>query len=297
MPHRPAILESRFRDILRKTADFLDAIKVSHSVFALPFAISAAFLAAGGLPPLALLGKAALAVVLARTAAMAFNRWADARIDGENPRTRDRAVPAGRISRASMGLASLAAAAGFVLVALWIHPLAFQLSPIVLGVLFGYSYTKRFTSLSHLVLGAALGLSPLGAWVAVREEIGLLPAVLGLAVLFWTAGFDIIYACQDHDFDRSAGLHSIPRRLGVARALVVSRIFHAAAILLLVLVGFLGSLGAVYAVGVAAVAVLIVYEHSLVRAGDLSRVNLAFFTLNGLVSLVFMAAVVLETVI
>ncbi len=282
---------------LRKITVFFEAIKISHSVFALPFAVSAAFLAGKGTPPLDLCLKVILAVVLARTAAMAFNRWADADLDAQNPRTRMRAVPAGLLSRRFMGFMSLASAAGFVLACAWMHRLALCLSPVVLAVLLGYSYTKRFTSLSHLALGAALGLSPVGAWVAVREEVAVLPALLGLAVLFWTAGFDVIYACQDHEIDRMMGLHSIPRRLGVARALRVSRLFHVVTLALLAAVGIQGGLGFVYACGVACVGSLLLYEHSLVKPDDLSRVNVAFFTLNGLVSLVFMAAVVTETVI
>ena len=283
--------------MLKKTFVFFEAIKISHSVFALPFAVSAAFIAQGGIPPWGLLGKILLAVVLARTAAMAFNRWADAGIDAANPRTAGRPVPQGLLSRRFMGLASFLSCVGFVAVAGWINSLALSLSPVALLVLLGYSYTKRFTSLSHLVLGAALGLSPLGAWVAVREELALLPALLGAAVLFWTAGFDIIYACQDRDFDVRHGLFSLPQRLGIRRALLLSRSFHAVTLLLLAAVGFLASLGWVYALGVLCVLVLLVYEHSLVHPGDISKVNMAFFMLNGLVSLVFMTAVVVQTVI
>lgn len=282
---------------LRRAKVFLEAIKVSHSIFALPFAVAAAFLAAGGAPPAALLGKVVAAVVLARTAAMAFNRWADADLDAANPRTRGRAIPSGDLRRGLMLVATLLASAGFVLVCGWIHDLALRLSPVVLVTLLGYSYTKRFTHLSHFVLGVALGLSPLGAWVAVRGELALLPALLGLAVVSWTAGFDVIYACQDVDFDRQSGLHSLPSRLGVARALVASRALHAATIALLIGVGALGQVRWPYWPGVAIVGAALVYEQSLVRADDLSRVNLAFFTLNGVVSLTFMAAVVAATML
>jgi 4-hydroxybenzoate polyprenyltransferase len=283
--------------LLERISVYLEAIKISHSVFALPFAVSAAFLAAPGLPPWGVLGKLVLAVVLARTAAMSFNRFADARLDALNPRTQNRAVPAGLLSRRFMGAASLISAAGFVAACWSINPLAFRLSPVALLVLLGYSYTKRFTSFSHVVLGAALGLSPVGAWVAVKGELALLPALLGLSVLFWTAGFDIIYACQDYHFDQRHGLHSLPARLGVRRALILSRWLHALAVLLLLSVGYLGGLGWVYLMGVLCVLLLLVYEHSLVKPDDLSRVNLAFFTLNGLVSLAFMGAVVLQTVL
>jgi 4-hydroxybenzoate polyprenyltransferase len=228
---------------------------------------------------------------------MAFNRWADARIDLENPRTRGRAVPAGLLRRSTMGAAAALSAAGFVGVCSAINPLALALSPLALAVILGYSFTKRFTWLSHAVLGLALGLSPLGAWVAVRGEVALIPALLGLAVLLWTAGFDIIYACQDAAFDTRAGLHSIPARFGIRNALGLSRAFHGAVILLLAIVGRLAGLGWAYALGVLCVAVLLVREHSVVSADDLSRVDMAFFTLNGLVSLAFMASVIIETVI
>ncbi len=280
-----------------KLMAFFEAIKLSHSIFALPFAVAAAFLAAGGLPAWPVLGKVMLAVILARTAAMAFNRWADAEIDAANPRTAGRAVPAGHLSRPFMGAASFLSCAGFIGVAAWINSLALWLSPVALIVLLGYSYTKRFTSLAHVILGLALGLSPLGAWIAVRGELALLPLTLGLAVVFWTAGFDIIYACQDREFDAEFGLHSIPRRLGVAGALLLTRLFHLLTAGLLISVGFQADMGFVYAVGVGCVIVLLGYENSLVKADDFSKVNMAFFTVNGLVSLVFMATVVLQTVL
>lgn len=285
------------RKAVGKVAVFLESIKVTHSIFALPFALAAAFIAAGAMPPAGLVGKIVLACIFARTAAMSFNRFADAEIDRRNPRTAARAVPAGELSKGFMGGATILSSVGFVATAGWINELAFRLSPVALAVLLGYSYTKRLTYLSHLFLGAALGLSPLGAWVAVRDGLALPPVLLGLAVLFWTAGFDVIYACQDHEFDRRAGLFSLPRRLGIARALLAARFFHAAAVALLAVLGLLEGFGAVYAGGVAAVAGLLVYEHSLVSPQDLSRVNVAFFTLNGLVSLFFMAAVILEVVL
>ena len=283
------------RRILHQYRTFGEAIKISHSVFALPFAISAAFIASEGLPSPGLLAKIVLAVVLARTAAMAFNRLADAEIDARNPRTAGRALPQGLLSRRFMAAAALLGSAGFVATSAWINTLAFRLSPVAVAILLGYSYTKRFTALSHVVLGAALGLSPLGAWIAVRGEFALVPALLGTAVLLWTAGFDVIYACQDRDFDVRAGLHSLPRTLGLRGALRIARLFHAGTLAFLVAVGWVGGLGAPYYAGVALVLALLLYEHSLVRADDLSRVNVAFFTLNGLVSLVFMAAVVVQT--
>lgn len=285
----------------RKIAIFLEAIKISHSVFALPFAVAATFMAqmseADRLPPLATLGKIVLACIAARTAAMSFNRFADAAIDSANPRTADRALPRGQLSPAFMAAAALVSSGAFVAVGWWINDLAFALSPLALLVLLGYSYTKRFTSLSHFGLGLALGLSPVGAWVAMRGELALLPAVLGAGVLFWTAGFDIIYACQDFEHDRREGLYSVPQRLGVARALLVSRLLHLLTIALLVTTGALGGYGLPYYFGVAVVGLLLLYEQSLVSPRDLSRVNVAFFTLNGLVSLFFMAAVIVQAMV
>ena len=274
---------------------FSEAIKLSHSIFALPFALSAVFLAAQGWPHWLVLVQVVIACVAARTAAMAFNRLVDAEIDARNPRTSGRAVPSGQLSKTFFAGAVVVSSAAFVATAAWINSLALALSPVALIVLLGYSLTKRFTSLSHLVLGIALGLSPVGAWIAVRGELALVPVLLGLAVLFWTAGFDMIYACQDRDFDVDAQLHSIPAALGIRGALLLARAFHVLAASLLIALGVVGGYGVWYAVGVIAVVGLLVYEHSIVRADDLSRVDVAFFTLNGLVSLVFMAAVLAQT--
>ena len=276
---------------------FLEMIKVSHSIFALPFALAAAVLAADGLPEWVLVIKIIVACVFARTAAMAFNRWADRLVDARNPRTATRAIPAGELTAAGVLVAAILSAAFFVLCAYTINPLAFALSPVALVILFGYSFTKRFTQFSHLVLGLALGLSPIGAWIAVRGELAVLPVLLGLAVLFWTAGFDVIYSCQDVEFDRRHDLHSLPSRWGNRRALWISRGFHAVTLALLLAVGIIGSLGLAYGVGVALVAAILIYEQSLVRPDDLSKVNLAFFTLNGCVSLVFMLTTVVDVVV
>ncbi len=282
---------------LHSVGIFLEMIKISHSIFALPFALAALFMATDGLPGPLLCLQVVLAVVFARTAALSFNRWADAELDARNPRTRARAIPAGLLPRAFAGVATLFFSALFVLVAAWINQLALALSPVALLVLLGYSFTKRFTYLSHLILGLALGLSPLGAWVAARGELAFLPAILGAAVLFWTAGFDVIYACQDLEFDRHTRIHSIPARWGVTKGLLISRMFHLLALVFLSAVGFLGSMGWIYGAGVAVVAILLICEHSLVKPGDLSRVNQAFFTVNGLVSLTFLGAVILQTLV
>ncbi|MGE3163313.1 MAG: UbiA-like polyprenyltransferase [Planctomycetota bacterium] len=283
------------REVGRQTREYLELIKISHTVFALPFAIGTTFLAAGGWPRLDVLGKVVLAVVLARAASMAFNRWADQRFDAANPRTAERALPAGRLNPKFVLGSSLIALAAFFAVAAWINPLALRLSPFVALVLFGYSFTKRFTSLCHAILGLALGLAPVGAWVAVRGSLAGEPLTLGLAVLFWTAGFDVIYACLDVEFDRQAGLFSLPARIGVAGALRLAAGFHAA--MLGVLAGLWwqsDDLGAVFLTAMGLVAALLVYEHRLVRADDLTRVNQAFFTTNGVISAVLMIALITD---
>ena len=260
-------------------------IRFSHSVFALPFALSSAVLAAGtGIswrPVVWIL----VAMVGARSAAMGFNRLADQALDARNPRTAGRELPRGAISRGEVWAFVLASAATLVVAAAMLNPLCLALSPVALLVVFGYSYTKRFTALSHVFLGLALAVAPVGAWLAIRGRFDAPPVVLGLAVLFWVAGFDTIYACQDEAFDRAEGLHSLPARFGVARALGLARLFHVIAVAMLAAVYVLAPLHPVYLVGVAAVAAMLIYEHSLVRADDLSRIDAAFFTVNGWISL------------
>ena len=224
-------------------------------------------------------------MVGARSAAMGFNRLADQALDARNPRTAGRELPRGAISRAEVWVFVAASAATLVVAAAMLNPLCLALSPVALLVVFGYSYTKRFTALSHVFLGLALAVAPVGAWLAIRGRIEPAPVVLGLAVLFWVAGFDTIYACQDEAFDRAEGLHSLPARLGVGRALVFARLFHVIALALLAAVYTLAPLHPVYLAGVAAIAALLVYEHSLVRADDLSRIDAAFFAVNGWISL------------
>jgi 4-hydroxybenzoate polyprenyltransferase len=228
---------------------------------------------------------------------MAQNRLADARLDRANPRTRDRALPAGRVTQGFVLALVVLSAALFVLASAMLNPLCLKLSPIVLAVMIGYPFTKRITWLCHLWLGAALGLAPVGAWVAVRGSFAgwPVPVLFGVAVTLWTAGFDCIYACQDAGHDRDAGLSSIPARWGVAGALVAARVFHAIAVALLVAAGLASPhLAALYYTGVAAAAMVLAYENSIVRPDDLSRVNVAFFTLNGVVSLVLGAAIVVS---
>ncbi|MBM4048255.1 MAG: 4-hydroxybenzoate octaprenyltransferase [Planctomycetes bacterium] len=278
--------------MLKRLAIILEMIKFAHTVFALPFAVLSAFLAADGWPgwgaALLILG----AMVSARSCAMAFNRVVDAELDARNPRTASRALPAGLLTKPAVWAFTLAMAALFVLCAALLNWLAFVLSPVALAIVCGYSFSKRFTWLSHFWLGLSLAVAPVGAWIAVKAEFALTPLLLGLAVVLWVAGFDIIYACQDVEFDRQAGLHSLPRQFGVARALHVSSALHALTVLVLLLVGHWARLGGLYAGGVLAAAGVLAYEHWIVTPDDLSRVTTAFFTLNGLVS-VGLAAVAL----
>jgi 4-hydroxybenzoate polyprenyltransferase len=264
-------------------------IKFEHTVFALPFALVAALAAARGLPPWGQLGWIVLAMVGARTTAMTVNRIADLEYDRRNPRTWDRELPSGKVSLPFAWVFALAAAGLLVLAAAMLNPLALRLSPVALLVVWGYSFTKRFTPYSHLVLGLALGIAPSAAWIALTGTLPLAPMVLTLAVIGWVAGFDIIYACQDIEFDRRVGLHSIPARLGLARALAVSSLLHAAAFGLLVAFGRLAPLGWGYAVALVPVAVLLVVQHRMVRPTDISKANAAFFTANGLISLALLA--------
>jgi 4-hydroxybenzoate polyprenyltransferase len=279
---------------LRKT---LEMVKFSHSVFALPFALLALVLAVGGVPSWALLGWVLLAMVSARSAAMGMNRLADRRLDAENPRTAGRHLVTGSLSVRYAAAFTAAAAAVFLFAAWNLNLTAFLLAPLVLVVLLGYPFLKRVTALAHLGVGLALGLSPLGAWIAGRGGFGgdlRVPLVLGLGVTCWVAGFDVIYASQDVEADRRLGLHSIPARMGVARALRVAALLHVVCVGCFVATGVLAGLGAVYFVAVAAAAALLVVEHRIVSPDDLSRVNVAFFNLNGLVALLLGAAGIVD---
>jgi 4-hydroxybenzoate polyprenyltransferase len=270
----------------------LEAIKVEHTLFALPFAFLGMLLAAEGLPPWRVVGWIAVAMVGARSAAMAFNRLADRHLDAANPRTAARALPAGELSPRFVAL-FVAAASGLLVLAAWrLNPLALALSPLALAILLLYSYTKRFTALCHLVLGLALAGAPLGAWIAVRGDLAATPLVLGAAVLLWVAGFDILYALQDLDFDRRAGLHSIPARLGAVPALWLSGGLHAGVLALLAALPrvYPPGLGLAWWLGVAGCAALLAYQHAIVRPGDLSRLDAAFFTANGALSVWLLAA-------
>ena len=269
----------------------LEMIKWEHSIFALPFALCGAMLAAGGLPSLRQLVWIIVAMIAARSAAMAFNRWADAAIDAANPRTSARALPAGRLTPGFVASFVVVSSAIFIVAASQLNRLSLMLSPVALAVLLLYSYTKRVTRWSHLVLGFALGIAPAAAWIAVRGSLDPRILLLTAAVTFWVGGFDVLYACQDFDFDRQSGLHSIPRHMGIRSALWIARGFHAVMVLLLVALLIVFGMGKLAACGVLAVMLLLLYEHSLVRASDLSKLNAAFFTMNGVISVVFFAFV------
>lgn len=273
---------------MKRIAAYLSLVRFSHSVFALPFALSGAWLASNGRPPLWRLAWIVACAVCARTAAMAFNRLVDRDIDAANPRTRARELPSGRISIAGASALVVAAAAGFVACAFQLNALCGWLAAPVLGVLFAYSYFKRFSVAAHAVLGLSLGLAPLGAWLAVRGSFdGLLAPVLWLAgaVLTWVAGFDLIYACQDAEFDARNALFSFPGRYGIRAALRLSIALHLVTVACLALVGVTAGLDWIYAASVAIVAALLWWEHRLVSPEDLSRVNVAFFTVNGWVGI------------
>jgi 4-hydroxybenzoate polyprenyltransferase len=272
---------------LRNLKVTLEMIKWEHSIFALPFALCGAMLAAGGLPAWRQLAWIVVAMVSARSAAMAFNRLADASIDAANPRTATRALPVGQLTPSFVSVFILTSCGIFVLAASQLNRLTLMLSPVALAVILLYSYTKRFTRWSHLFLGFALGIAPAAAWIAIRGSLDPRILLLTAAVTFWVGGFDVIYACQDHDYDRSHGLHSLPRYFGIRHALVIARLFHLVMIGLLVALILTFGLGKLAIAGVFVVAALLLYEHSLVRSGDLGKLNAAFFTMNGVISVVF----------
>src|SRR5262249_37881582 len=278
--------------IVQRLRITLEMIKIEHTLFALPFAFLGATLAAHELPPhqpsswISRFLWITVAMVGARSAAMTFNRIADRRIDAANPRTAGRALPAGALDVRFAWTFTIASCAVFVIAASRLNQLALLLSPVALASVFLYSFTKRFTSLSHFVLGWCLGIAPTGAWIAIQGRVDATPLLLSLSVLLWTAGFDVLYACQDFDFDRKAGLHSIPSRLGINRALWAARGIHLLMFAALVLFFLSAKLGGVAFAGVVATGALLLYQHSIVKADDLSRLNAAFFTTNAFVSVI-----------
>ncbi|HEY7095756.1 MAG TPA: UbiA-like polyprenyltransferase [Terriglobales bacterium] len=283
--------------VLRNFRITLEMIKWEHSVFALPFAFCGAMLAADGIPSVHQILWISIAMVSARSAAMAFNRLADATVDAANPRTRTRAIPAGVLSPSFVTTFVVASCGIFVLAASQLNRRTLTLSPIALAVVLFYSYTKRFTRWSHLVLGFALGIAPAAAWIAVRASLDPRILLLTAAVMFWVAGFDVLYSCQDYEFDRETGLHSIPRHVGITRALWVARAFHLVMLGLLAWLIMAFHLGMIAIVGVFVVAALLAYEHALVSPHDLSKLNAAFFTMNGVISILFFGFVAADLLV
>lgn len=271
--------------LFRKTADYLRLIKFSHSVFALPFAFTSALIAADGIPTLQQIFWITIAMVGGRTGAMGMNRIIDRKFDALNPRTANREIPKGIVKAGEAFIFTIIAFALMVLAAYMLNPLCFKISPLVLLVLFSYSYMKRFTWLCHIVLGLALSLAPLGAWIAITGtfDVSILP--LCFAVMFWVAGFDSLYGLQDIDFDKKQGLYSIPSTFGVNASLWIARIFHLITIGLLLSQIYIFKLNVFYAAGVGIASGLLLYEHSLVKASDLSKLNMAFFNMNGYISI------------
>lgn len=273
--------------LARNLKTTLEMIKFEHTLFALPFALLGAVLAARGLPAWSQMIWITLAMVGARSTAMAFNRIVDREYDARNPRTSMRAIPAGLLSLRFVWIFTIAAALLFFFAAAMLNRLTLLLAPVALASVLFYSYTKRFTSLSHIALGWALSIAPTGAWIAVRGHLDSpVPLLLSLLVLLWTAGFDVLYACQDYDFDRQINLRSIPARFGIARSLWISRVLHAGAFFAVVGLYWLTGLGWLALAGVLVTGVLLVYQHTLVRADDLRRLNAAFFTTNAFVSVI-----------
>ncbi|HEX9779028.1 MAG TPA: UbiA-like polyprenyltransferase [Geopsychrobacteraceae bacterium] len=282
-----------------KTRSLLEMIKFSHTIFAFPFALMGVVLAAlanRSLPGVGQIFWICLAMVGARSGAMGLNRLIDARIDAENPRTAERHIPAGKISVREAWLFILVSLAVFLLAAWMLNPLCFKLAPVAIGLFVLYAYCKRFTAMAHLVLGICLAAAPIGAWIALRGELALPVVFLGLAVLFWVAGFDIFYALQDLDYDQDQGLHSIPSKLGAGGALRLARIFHCLMLFFLLLVLPGSGLGWIYLAGVAVVAGMLYYEHRLVRADDLSRLDAAFFNMNGYISVTIFAFTLIDAI-
>jgi 4-hydroxybenzoate polyprenyltransferase len=278
-------------NVLRSTRVTLEMIKWEHSIFALPFALTGAMLAANGWPTLRVLGLIVLCMVSARSAAMAFNRLVDAKLDAENPRTAMRAIPAGQLSSGFVLVFTIVASCVFLLGAALLNRLTLECAPLALAVVLVYSYMKRITRWSHLVLGLALGIAPAAAWIAVRGTFAPRAALLTAIVILWVGGFDVLYACQDFEHDRKVGLFSVPATFGLERAFWIARAMHLVMVALLFVMLHVFGLGVIALAGMCAVVVLLAYEHSIVSPRDLTRMNAAFFTLNGIISVVFFVSV------
>lgn len=280
--------------LLKRLRVVLEMVKIEHTIFALPFAFLGAFLAARGFPRLAQIGWILVAMIGARSAAMAFNRLVDLPFDARNPRTLNRALPQKLLTRGFVVAFIVASSAVLVFAASRLNRLSLELSPLALGVIFLYSYTKRFTWLTHIFLGVSLACAPIGAWIAIRGSISWSPVILGMAVALWVAGFDVIYSCQDVEFDKGESLYSIPKRFGVRAALWISAMLHLVMIGVLTFLFWREGLGTISLLGLAIVALLLAYEHSLVRPADLSRANTAFFTINGWISILLFVTTTID---
>ena len=284
-------------NVLRNTRVTLEMIKWEHSIFALPFALTGAVLAANGLPSLRVLGLIVLCMVSARSAAMAFNRLVDARLDADNPRTAMRAIPAGHLSPTFVAAFTAAAAFVFLLSAALLNRLTLELAPVALAVVLAYSYMKRVTRWSHFVLGLALGIAPSAAWIAVRGTMSWRVVILTAIVIHWVGGFDVLYACQDFEHDRRVGLFSIPATFGLETAFWIARGMHLTMIALAFVMVHIFGLGAIALGGMCVVAILLAYEHTIIGPRDMRRMNAAFFTLNGIISVVFFVAVAADVML
>ena len=288
-----SIIQSE-QNILIRFFSILKLIKFSHTIFSLPFAVMSAFIAAGGMPGIRQLLLILGSLVMARSCAMSFNRLVDARYDIHNPRTSYRIQLQGLIGKRNIWLFTILCTLLFVVFAGMLNRLCLLISPLALLIIFGYSYTKRFTNLSHLVLGLSLALSPIGAWIGITGEITIAPFILALAVLLWTAGFDIIYACQDLQHDIKTGLHSIPCKMGIKNSLTLSSVLHFFMVIVLFIFMYFTNLNFVYFGGVCFVGIMLIYEHSLIKPHDLSKISLAFFTVNGIISMILMAVTLVD---
>jgi len=282
------------QNMLTRFYTILKLIKFSHTIFSLPFAVMSAFIAANGLPATRQLLLILGALVMARSCAMTFNRLVDARYDIHNPRTSYRIQLQGLIGKTNHWFFTISCSLLFVVFAGMLNRLCLFISPLALLIIFGYSYTKRFTNLSHIVLGLSLALSPIGAWIGITGEIAIAPFILALAVLLWTAGFDIIYACQDLQHDIKTGLYSIPSKMGIKNSLRLSSVLHFLMIIALLIFMYFAKLNFVYFGGVCFVGIMLIYEHSLIKPHDLSKISLAFFTVNGTISMILMAVTLVD---
>ncbi len=285
------------QNILQKLSSILRLIKFSHTIFSLPFAVMSAFIAANGSPSLSQILLIIGALIMARSCAMSFNRLVDAKYDISNPRTDYRIGLQNLIGRPNIWIFTVVCAILFIVFAAGLNLLSLLLSPVALLIIFGYSYTKRFSNLSHFALGLALAFSPIGAWIGVKGEIAFAPFILAFAVLLWTAGFDVIYSCQDLQHDINAGLYSIPRKMGLKNSLRLSSILHFLMIITLIIFMYFTNLGIIYFGGVCFVCIMLFYEHSLIKPHDLSKVNMAFFTVNGLISILLMIVTLVDVFI